>query len=97
MAMRTGARNPNWKGGRSRIYTFYTQEFKRNNPEKVMAHKLVQKAIQNGTLIRPDKCSRCSKQCKPHGHHEDYAAPLQVIWWCQQCHNAYHRGDFEIQ
>ena len=58
------------------------------------AHAAVQVAIKNGTLIRPETCSRC--KCNPspasdgrstiQAHHHDYNKPLDVEWLCAKCH-----------
>jgi len=54
------------------------------------AHKLCQKAVKEGRLIRPDKCSNCGVSCKPIGHHPDYDKPLEVVWLCVKCHRILH-------
>ena len=47
-----------------------------------------QKALRAGRLIRPAECSKCGDASKDvHGHHEDYAKPLDITWLCQRCHN----------
>jgi len=50
------------------------------------ARKLVHYSVKNGTIQRPGQCIKCSKECKPEGHHPDYSKPLDVIWLCKQCH-----------
>ena len=56
------------------------------------AHTLLNRAIEKGTIIKPDRCSKCGKTAqKINGHHEDYDKPYEVIWLCDQCHNARHR------
>ena len=56
---------------------------------KVAAWNAVQRALKKGTLIRPKKCSKCGKRCKPHAHHDDYRKPLEVRWLCfKPCHLA---------
>lgn len=56
------------------------------HPERVAAHRAVEKAIRNGELIRPDQCFECNTKCRPDGAHTDYSKPLDVIWLCRQCH-----------
>lgn len=48
-------------------------------------------AIRTGELVRPANCSECGTDCKPHGHHEDYEKPLEVVWLCKPCHTNRHR------
>lgn len=59
--------------------------------ERCDAHGVVYRAIGRGTLTRPDRCERCGAACKPHGHHADYAKPLEVEWLCSTCHGVEHR------
>ncbi len=58
---------------------------------KLNANAVVFKAVRDGMLIRPDKCQDCGMPCKPHGHHKDYAKPLEVVWVCTKCHGIRHR------
>jgi hypothetical protein len=81
-----GADNPGWKGGVSRIHVRYTNRFRAKFPEKARAHQLVYAAVKSGRLIRPESCSACGVDCKPHGHHDDYSKPLSVRWLCRLCH-----------
>lgn len=65
----------------------------RHKPEnqiKNKAHSAVSKALKNGTLPRPNKCSICGRDCKPEAHHEDYSKFLDVIWVCKRCHENIH-------
>jgi len=65
-------------------------EWKKINREQARANRMIIDHVRRGTLRRPDTCSKCLKECKPHGHHEDYSKPLEVIWLCQICHNHAH-------
>jgi len=55
------------------------------------AHGEVWRAVRAGRLPRPEACQRCGRECVPHGHHADYARPLDVKWLCTACHGAEHR------
>jgi Rad3-related DNA helicase len=72
-------------------FTEACKEFRKNNPIKYAAHNMVGNAIRDKKLIRPDNCSECGIECVPHGRHCDYAKPLDVIWFCPQCHNDWHK------
>ena len=48
------------------------------------------KAISQGIITRPSNCSKCLKNCKPHGHHTDYNKPIDVVWLCSLCHGKVH-------
>lgn len=62
-------------------------------PEKYKARNAVSNAIRDGHLTRPDSCSECRKQCKPHGHHDDYGMALNVRWLCTVCHRLWHKAN----
>lgn len=64
--------------------------WKKLNPEKVKAHDLLEKAIERGTIKRPEICSKCGRKTKIEGHHSDYSKPLEVIWLCHRCHVRLH-------
>ena len=61
---------------------------------EVRARQLVAKAIQSGTLVRPEACERCGCRgqtadgrafVQAH-HHRGYDFPLDVEWLCGKCH-----------
>ena len=55
-------------------------------PERKKASNMVNNAVRDGRLLKPDKCEMCNKEGKLHGHHYDYSKPLDVIWLCPECH-----------
>lgn len=75
---------------RFRVYKKNNPRY-RDNAQKARARKAVGKAIQGGTLHRPESCSECFKYCKPEAHHDDYNQPLNVRWLCKTCHGKAHR------
>ena len=72
-----------WRG------TYHRQ--KRRNPERMRARYLVQKALQNGTLIKHLRCEVCTTKTLLDGHHDDYSKPFEVKWLCRGCHIERHR------
>lgn len=74
------------------IHRERAKKYKEENPEKLKAQQIAHNARRSGKLIRPDKCEICFKECKPHGHHEDYNKPLDIIWMCHSCHLYHHQG-----
>ena len=63
------------------------------DPQKRAANSAVQRAVADGTLAKPDHCSRCQEPViasQLHGHHEDYDKPLDVAWLCAECHARIH-------
>lgn len=75
-----GPRSSNWKGGISPAIS----------PEKHACYRVYAAALRYGLLVRPSKCAQCRKSCRPHGHHRDYAKPLEVRWLCAKCHSWHH-------
>lgn len=63
--------------------------WKRNNREKVLAHKKVYNAIKSGKLVRMP-CEICGVTTAVQAHHDDYSRPLDVIWLCQKHHKWIH-------
>jgi hypothetical protein len=59
-------------------------------PERRAARLALQRAVREGKLLRPTVCDQCGTACHPHGHHSDYARPLDVQWLCARCHAAEH-------
>ncbi len=59
---------------------------------KTQAYGEVQKAKKAGLIVTPSACSRCGTTEKAiHGHHDDYAKPLDLIYLCTSCHAFRHR------
>lgn len=65
------------------------------NPVKYRAARIVGNAVRDGKLEKPESCSNCGKGGRIHGHHCDYAKPLDVMWLCPKCHNDWHRENGE--
>lgn len=61
----------------------------KNNAEKHRVHRMVDNAVQRGTLSKPGKCSICGKT-RPlaaiHAYHADYSKPFEIVWTCHGCH-----------
>jgi hypothetical protein len=55
------------------------------------AHRIYQKALKDGSLVRGTCCEDCGKtEMKIIGHHTDYAKPTEVVWLCESCHSLRH-------
>jgi len=62
------------------------------NPIKRGATQIVANAVRDGKLTKPDSCEDCGNTpTRLHGHHKDYAYPLEVNWLCPSCHNKWHK------
>ena len=70
------------------------QELKRKGILKLGANhkvlKTLRNAVSNGKINKPCYCEVCFKRGNPHGHHEDYSKPLDVLWLCRSCHLLVH-------
>ena len=53
------------------------------------ARVAVLNALRRGDLIA-QPCAICGN-LDAQAHHEDYTKPLDVIWFCYEHHNAYHK------
>lgn len=64
-----------------------------DNGDKRSAHHMVNNAVRDGRLFKPECCQVCgSKHYRIHGHHADYTRPLDVVWCCPQCHHDIHEA-----
>jgi hypothetical protein len=55
------------------------------------AHRAVRTALSEGVL-RPQSCEVCGTSQPIHAHHDDYSAPVDVRWLCQEHHIAHHKA-----
>lgn len=61
------------------------------NPFKERARRELRTAVRMGQVIKPTLCQDCGAGGIIHGHHEDYARPLDVDWLCPKCHGLRHQ------
>lgn len=57
---------------------------------------MVERALQNGTLVKPESCScqgcaihpdtPCLNSHRIEAHHPDHNFGLEVVWLCNPCH-----------
>jgi hypothetical protein len=69
------------------------RRYRAENPIANAAHQMVSRAVKDGYLKKPDRCSSCSMFTPSrslHGHHQDYNMPLDVEWLCAACHATRH-------
>jgi hypothetical protein len=70
--------------------TNFLREWRKKNPIRNKAHKLLQNALKKGIIVKPKKCEICNKEKRIIGHHDDYMKPLVVKWICDSCHLKVH-------
>jgi hypothetical protein len=67
----------------------YRSEF---GTEKAKARRTLKAAVRRGRISKPSACQDCGRSdLIIHGHHHDYAKPLDVEWLCPWCHGKRHR------
>jgi ribosomal protein S27AE len=57
---------------------------------KRLVQQALNKAVRDGLLNRPSRCSSCGKPGDIEAHHEDYSKPYDVEWLCGDCHRSKH-------
>ena len=66
------------------------------NPASYKAHNMVNNAVRDGRLYKPNQCESCNDETTLHGHHCDYNKPMDVMWLCDPCHKQWHRDNTPI-
>lgn len=81
---------------------FYRGIYPDHSKQKKAQH-LIEKALNNGAITKPDSCSKCGVnytftdgRSAIQAHHYDYDKPLDVIWLCQKCHHEWHKNNTPI-
>ena len=68
------------------------KKWEKANPVKRAANIAVCNAVCDGRLEKKCSCESCGATgVRIHGHHDDYAKPLDVRWLCPICHSAWHK------
>ncbi len=73
-------------------YNQQKREWSKRNRHKTSAQNKAARAVMKGDIIRSATCEQCGATGKLHGHHPDYAKPLEIIWLCPTCHGAEHKN-----
>jgi len=68
-----------------------SKKWRESHKTEHYVHKLLERSIKEGFIIKPNECSECGVSgVKINGHHEDYGKPYEVIWLCDICHKKRH-------
>lgn len=81
-------RTPGYKAKNAKYQRVRLQDAE--NHAKHIARRTLGNAVQLGRVFKPDICSACGSDENVEAHHEDYTRPLEVEWWCRNCHASYH-------
>lgn len=70
----------------------YEKAYDKANPEKRLAKRAVQTAVQQGRLSKPKACEVCESSRPLDAHHDSYDRDrwLVVVWMCKRCHRWTH-------
>ena len=80
------------KQAKKRAGKKFANRDRESSPLKYLAHKKLASYVRNGRIIKPDSCETCGlSDVRIHGHHDDYAKPLEVRWLCSKCHTKWHK------
>ena len=79
-----------WRKNNLSSVLSYNKQYLLNNPQKGAAHRMVRYALSAGELKR-EPCVICGS-AKTHGHHDNYARPLDVVWLCALHHAERHQS-----
>jgi hypothetical protein len=66
-----------------------TDNWRKQHPDAYRAQNAVNNAIRDKKLIK-QPCELCGTTEHVHGHHKDYAKPLEITWLCAKCHHRVH-------
>lgn len=66
-----------------------SRRWRMEHPDAYRAQTAVSNAVRDGRL-KKEPCSLCAATANIHGHHRDYAKPLEVVWLCAKCHHRLH-------
>ena len=58
---------------------------------KANAHNMVYRAVRDGLIQKAKSCSGCGSEHQIEAHHDDYAYPLDIKWFCKSCHSNWHQ------
>jgi len=59
---------------------------KRLKDIRFYARQCLNNAVSGGIISKPKQCSKCGLNKKLTAHHRDYMKPLEVEWFCYECH-----------
>jgi hypothetical protein len=66
-----------------------TAQWRKDHPDSYRAQTAVGNAVRDKRLFK-GLCAICGTDQHVHGHHKDYAKPLDVVWLCAKCHHRIH-------
>ena len=73
----------------------YCQNYRKQNPEKNIAHSVVNHLIRYRKLERRP-CEICGSIINIDAHHDYYGKPLEVRWLCRKHHTEHHNNERKL-
>lgn len=67
-----------------------SRAYHERHPERRAARIALWNALRGGVVAKATACQGCGAAGRLHGHHDDYAKPLEVRWLCVPCHEEAH-------
>jgi hypothetical protein len=61
----------------------------KKHPDGYRAHYTARNAVRDGRL-KKGPCVLCGATRNVHGHHKNYAEPLNITWLCARCNHRLH-------
>jgi len=76
--------------GRTANYKECILEYRQKYPDRIKIYRMVNMAVSEGEIIKPDICSECGRTAYLHAHHYNYENYMNFIWLCASCHKNEH-------
>lgn len=91
---RYAARHPERIPAAAEYFTAWRAKHPERAADVRSSRSPVEKALREGSLVRPDACEQCGKTgVRIEAAHADYAKPTEVRWLCRSCHVRWDRAE----
>jgi hypothetical protein len=80
------ARAREWTAGNRQRAAAAKRAWRTRYPDRKRASEMVNNAVRDGRMQKPETCDFCHERVEVSGHHWDYGQPYVVSWLCDRCH-----------